>query len=455
MTATTDDAFFRSLTSADSARFGEADAPPPAAGPPAGGGGGGGANPAAAVGAIMSGAAALTGAITGAVMAGRETETRPDIMAHKQVKRLGKAISGLQRCQREYTQAKKVRDAAVAWLRHPAHKEQWMTGGPAMSIAPPGLRTCPPLIPNVPGEPARPSHSSPGGHAIASPGCGCKTALCAYRPRVRPQVHLRSSEAALYTTKMRNIKEGGALRGAGEAELATPMAKNRGSIEFYRYHAKIAWSFLISLEGFREVLFAAGMPVLWKSADMTAPATIKAIFPDEVGASEGIIPARIGQDVISGALAMYGQGMLPASYPPPLWAYGFSEGDRDRIGTGPNISQLATIQADMYGQGSAAPSFSGVRFGAGDLSGVTSLRGRITELILNNQHHSIRSSPPSVLPGATASHAPVWSPEQQSIIARSTARADSWWTPGKIVGAVSGTTALLGTIFFAIKMGRA
>ena len=422
-------------------------APPAGGGPPgetdhlpqgAPQGGGGGANPAAAVGAIMQGAAMMVGAIAGAAAGAVDQQARPDIMAKRHVTRMGDALRGLWRIQNERDRMQERFDQAVAWLNDDSNRVQWMTGTFAMNAARKGKVKCPPLYPTPVGRAKMIKGDSPGGHAIGNPGCMCKTAKCAFRGRVKVDYDImrgQASDAAGWLISIDSDR-------AGNVEV--PDTPNTGNINQFRSEAKRSWSLLMSLEGFRAILLAAGITALWRSAELLDPNTLKLLFPDDPDGRKGKVPAAMGRNLIDMGLTLYGMGMVPGGFTLPLWSYGYSEQESNAIGIGPNIGQVAAVQARMYGTGQAGAVFSGyARYGAAPVGG---LRGIIRSMIDSGEIRQVPEAPPSAVPGANIEAFQTQAAAEQKRFRREK-RNKVLKTAGLVTGGVATTGLLVWGLF--------
>ena len=355
-----------------------------AAGGGGGGGGGGGAGAAGAVGAVMQGAAMLVQAIGGVALQAADREGRPDVMAKRHTTRFERVYSGLQRIKAERAEARRDLDAAVAWLRDPNNHVQWMSGPAAMTAAPKGQVLCDPLFPPAPTMPQKARSRSPGGHAAANPACKCPTAPCAFRDRAKGDLPGWLLQAAEAERKIAGIEVGGHGRSQVLDVEVEADVHNLGTMREFTREARRSWTFLMSLEGLHPVLLASGMTAIWRTPLLFSPEVIKDLFirfeppfPNDPEALQGKVPAVVGRGILEMTLALYGMGMLPESYPVPLWVF---TGDPE--GIGPTIGQVAAVQAQML-QGSTAA-------GAG---GGADLRGRVRYMIETGEVLRVPSVP--------------------------------------------------------------
>ena len=400
-----------------------------------------------AIGAVGSAISGTVNAIAGAAVSGTAQQAQPDIMAKTHVTRLQKALAGLKRCRTDLRKMAEKHNGAVAWLQHPNHKKRWTTQSHTPA---PGTLLCPTLWDNPPGLPAKIQPESPGGHVFGEIFCRCPTDPCAYKGRVAGLVLGKKLEATTTRAKMEGIKHGGHGRLPGDVNV--PLAAKTGSIDYFRMEALRSWSFLLSLEVFRDLIFlTSGYPVPWRSASFVDPVTLKYLFSplysgDEVAnaswgdpaaaasAEEGRVPAHIGSEILAQAINFYAQGLLHTGYTPPIWVYNFNRQERENYVVGPTIGQIAAVQANWQPDGS-------------------SLMERLRTDIASGAIRSIPEVQPGALPGARVATAPVLSAEQQAILS-ATARPESWWTPMRTVGVViGGTLAASATAILALVIG--
>jgi len=486
---TSDEAFFGALASA-------AEAPPVRYGA---------GDPASAIGAVAQGAAAVVGAITDAVQTGVAQQAQINIMALNNVEKLQWGLTGLKRLFRERADFKKRLNDAIKWMNNPANKRTWMNSAANRAVVKPNTGgLCDTMFEGVPfsefdnvlqGKP------NPGGHGITGPHCRCPYEKCAYKLSEHVKYDSTRIIGADATKRLASIDWGlpnpariphAPINGGFAGTVGV------GNVNAWRGDTITAWSYLISLEGLREILFTVdpSQAPVWRSEPLLDPTTIKMLFASpearEPGwtadpeAAQGLVPAHVGAATISQMLTFYGMGVLPAAATVDLWALGFSRAERSRYIAGPTIGQVAQVNKAMWDQGGAAAmlggrssspaSFGGIsasfdevsaRFGgvSASFGGVsagppapTDLRTTLKNLVVTGQISQVPQAPPSAVPGATAAVAPVRSSEEQAQVARAEAQTGApplWRRPAvQIAAGVTASAAVLGVVALIFSGGR-
>lgn len=304
-----------------------------AAGAASGGGSGGGANAAAA---IVQAAEGILDGITAAAQIGTAQQAQPDIMAKRHSTRFQNMLTGIRRLDAEVVELHQRRTEAIAWLQG-APKKQWMTGAAAMAVAPAGQRSCPPLYEGAPGGVTR----NPGGHAYGDPTCRCPTSPCAFRDPLGAAD--RQARVADINRRLVAIVS---TRDAGNEDFYG--SKNRGNYRTYRTQALRSYGFLLTLRGYEPLLRYSPLgaaAVSWAPSDsvLFAPATLRALFPDDPDAQRGIVPALDRSRILGDWLNTAAVFPALAALRPPTWIYGLTPEERARVEVGPPIGLLLEL----------------------------------------------------------------------------------------------------------------
>jgi hypothetical protein len=453
----------------------------------------------AGVGEALEAAGGIVDSVANAALGGVAQQNEIHIMARNNVDKLGWTMSGLDRLFRERHQAAERLRAAIRWMDNKRNKRRWITAGLASAGRnAPDQGVCDNMFEGIPLNEfyqVEQGRGNPGGHAEWVPHCRCPYEKCAYKPSEHVKWDTnrligRDAQIRLESIDWGNPPLLPALGPMPARIQAPPDGLNGGlagvgNIADWRSRAVSFWSFLMSLEGNREVVWLnSGTPVLWKSELLLAPATLGRLFasrearPDgwtaDPEAARGIVPAHVGAGLIQQSLSMYALGLAPADIPVPLWALGFDKTERDRYVIGPTVGQVAQVNKRTWGDrgvgnisAHAAPRLAPPVYGsvnpaaygaAAPAATPGNLRGILKSLVEQGRMATVPVAPPSVVPGAVVVAAPVQTPEDRALIAARTAEADKpigMSTPVKVaIGVGAGATILGMTALIASSFRR-
>lgn len=334
--------------------------------------GGGGQAAGQAIGMGVGAAAGIANVII-------QGANNPFEIGKKFTREFERGITNLRALESEYLRATEQHENAVAWLTHPANKLQWMRGGPAMRAAPAGSRLCPPIYQHAVRTAARGEEPAPGGHAFGDTLCKCPTHKCAFKPQVRGMVDDKkriAKESERHMDKILNTRGLGLGRYLGTMTATTQgnLLQGRGTLQGH-------WSVLMSLDSLSPLYVMGGAQAPPRPPNLTTQDTLDLLYPDDIDANEGRVPIDIRGNTLNTALGLYGMGGVPAAFTLPLWAYGFTQSEVRQFGLGPNIAQVAAVQA------------------SGSTGG--NLSARIAALIKSGAMATVPAAPPSAVSPAT------------------------------------------------------